>query len=160
MVDSKGNLMRKILMTVMAGALVLGAFSAPMAEAGKRKPYKRKASGTYVAPSYGQGDVAYGCAYAAENCVRFQTGPKDRYVKLTSSDATGQAVYLAASAPDSNGDGLTEDVGSGCGKTTKLAIPQPGQELIVYVPAVGPVAFDSCPGVATTGTVRAVFTNR
>ena len=153
--------MRKILTTVVATALVLGAFAAPMAEAGKRKkPYKRTATGTYTVPSYGQGDVAYGCAYALENCVRFQTGPKDRYVKLSAKDATGQKVYLAASAPDSNGDGFTESVGSGCGKTTKLAIPQPGKELIVYVPAVGPVAFDSCPGVATTGKVKAVFTSR
>jgi hypothetical protein len=69
-------------------------------------------------------------------------------------------VYLAASAPDSNGDGFTENVGSGCGKTSKLAIPQPGQELIVYVPAVGSVVFDSCPAIATTGTVKATFTSK
>ena len=151
--------MRKIITTMVAAALVLGAFAAPMAEAGKKKKYKRTATGTYQAPSYGQGDVGYGCAYDAENCVRFQTGPKDRYVTLTAIDATGADIYMAVNAPDSNGDGLTEDVGSGCGKTTKLAIPQPGQELIVYVPAVGSVLED-CPGPATTGTIKAVFTSR
>ena len=150
--------MRKIVVTAVAAALVVGAFLAPAADA-KKKRYKRTATGTYAAPSHGQGDVAYGCVYSAENCVQFATGAKDRYVTLKAADQTGGDVWLVVNQPDSNADGLTEHVGEGCGSTTKMAIPAPGAELIIYVPAIGSV-LNNCPGPATTGTVTAVFTSK
>jgi hypothetical protein len=151
--------MRKLIVTAVAVALVAGAFSGPAAEAKKKKAYKRTATTTYAAPSHGAGDVAWGCVFSAENCARFATGAKDRYVTLTAEDQAGQDVWLQVSQPDSNGDGLTENVAEGCGGTTKVAIPAAGAELIIYVPVVGSI-LNSCPGPATTGTVKAVFTSK
>ena len=153
--------MRKTLATVIAAGLVLGALSAPMAEAGKKKKrYKRTATDEYTLPSYGQGDIGYGCLYDADNCATFATSSKDKYVTMKLTDRSGQPVYFAVNQPDGpDDDNFTEDVGSGCGKSQKLAIPNPGQELIVYVPVVGSV-LEGCEGPALGGTAKAVFTNR
>ena len=152
--------MKKFIATAIAAAVVFAAFLAPSAEAGKRRPYKRTAKDTYQLPSHGQGDVGYGCAYDAENCATFATGRRDKFVKMSVTDATGNDVYFVVNQPDGpDEDTFTEDVGSGCGKSAKLMVPQAGQELIVYVPAVGSF-LEGCPGPATTGTVKAVFTDR
>lgn len=149
--------MRKAITTVLAAGLIVGAFMAPAADAGKKR-YKRTATSNYRA-SHGAGDVAVGCLYAAENCGRFATSPKDKYVQITATDQLGTDIYMVVSQPDSNGDGFTERLGTGCGKTTKLSIAAPGQEIIVYTPGVGSF-LNSCPGPASTGTLKAVFTNR
>ncbi len=152
--------MRRAIVTTILVALIAGAFTAPSADAGKKR-YKRKASSDYVLPSYGQGDVGYGCSFALENCARFATGAKDKFVKMKVVDESGNTVYFDVGQPDGpDDDTFTEDVGSGCGKSGKMAIPVPGQELIVYVPVVGPVLTGSCPGPATRGTVKAIFTDR
>lgn len=153
--------MRKAITTVLAAGLIVGSFMAPAADAKKKKPYKRTATAPYSAPSHGQGDVAVGCATAGPfmNCARIATGSKDKYVVLTADDASGGDVFMSISQPDSNGDGFTENVATGCGTTTKVAIPAPGAELIIYVPVVGSV-LNTCPGPATTGTITAVFTSK
>ena len=152
--------MKRLIAVGIAAAVVFGAFLAPSAEAGKRRPYKRTAKDTYQLPSYGQGDAGYGCAYAAENCATFATGRRDKFVKISITDAAGNKVYFAVNQPDGpDEDTFTEDVGTGCGKSAKLMVPNRGQELIVYVPVVGSF-LEGCPGPATTGTVKAVFTDR
>ena len=153
--------MRKAITVVLTGALIFGALLAPGAEAGKRVK-KRKATGTYTGPSA----AVEGNGFCDPGCVRFSTKPSERFVKMTIVDATGLPVSATVTQPDSNGDGFVETVGSFCGRSTKLAIDG-GSELLVFVyghPTTG--VFEqyggptACEGVATTGQVKALFTNR
>ena len=154
--------MRKALTTVLAGALIFGALLSPAAEAGKKKAKTRKASGAYSAPSAS----VEGNGFCDPGCVHFATKPSERFVKMTITDATGLPVSAQITSPDANGDGFVEPVGAFCGKSGKLPI-QGGTELSIFVyghPTTG--AFEgfggptACNGVATQGTINAVFSNR
>ena len=152
--------MRRTIITVLTGALVFGALLAPAAEAGKVK--KRKATATYT----GFSAAVEGNGFCDPGCVRFATKPTERFVKLTAKDLTGLPVSVQVTQPDSNGDGFVENVGAFCGKSKKLPISG-GQEVILFIsghPTTG--VFEqfggptACEGAATTGTIKALFSNR
>ena len=158
--------MRKAITTVLMGALIVGALLSPAAEAGKRVK-KRKATGTYSTGAIGTGDTGGFCLNGeVPSCVRFSTKPTEKFVKLTIKDASGTSVAASVSHPDQDGDGFSEPIADICGKSKKLAIT-PGAEVIVF-PWTGPSTgalealggSPQCTGVATTGTVTAIFTNR
>ena len=153
--------MRKTIITLLTAALVAGALLGPSAEAGKRVK-KRKATATYT----GFSAAVEGNGLCDPGCVRFATKPTEKFVKLSAVDATGLPVSVSVSQPDSNGDGFVENVGSFCGKSKKLAISG-GQEVILFIyghPTTG--VFEQfggptqCTGTATTGTIKATFSNR
>ena len=155
--------MRKVITTLLTGALITGALFAPAAEAGKKKKVKtRKASATYAAPSAS----VEGNGLCDPGCVTFPTQPKEKFVQLTATDATGLPVSVTVSVPDQNGDGFVEPVGAFCGKSGKIAIPG-GNELSLFIyghPTTGQFeAFGgptACNGTATTGTIDAVFSSK
>ena len=158
--------MRKTITTVLTGALIAGALFGPAAEAGKRVK-KRKATASYSTGAIGTGDTGGFCLNGeVPSCVRFSTKPTEKYVKLTIKDATGTPVVASVSHPDQNGDGFSEPIADICGKSKKLRIT-PGAEVIVF-PWTGPSTgaleglggAPACYGVATTGKVTAIFTNR
>ena len=153
--------MRKGLALSLMIALVMGAFLAPMAEAGRKK---RKVSGTYKAPAAAHGEIGGACGLG---CVRFATKPTEKFVTLTVVDASGLPVAAGATHPDGpDDDGFVEPIGDFCGKSGKLAIT-PGEEIIVFVFA-GPTTgvFEGsggppqCLGTATTGEVKGVLSTR
>jgi hypothetical protein len=159
--------MRRLLTTVLMGSLILGAILAPGAGATK-KVVKRGAKHTYQVPAIGQADVGGFCPddAAVESCARFPTKRRERFVKVKITDASGTPVTGTLSHPDSNDDGFVESLGYFCGKSKKVAI-QGGQELIVFPYMVGSSGAlerlggpEQCPGVATTGTIKATFSNR
>lgn len=153
--------MRKTITTLIAGALLMGALMAPAAEAGK-KVKKRKATGTYSAPSA----AVEGNGFCDPGCVLFATKPSERFAKFVAKDATGLPVSATVSQPDQNGDGFVEVVGSFCGKSGKIPISG-GSQLSIFIyahPTTG--VFEDfggpteCVGTATTGTIKALFTNK
>ncbi len=157
--------MRRTVTTILTGALVLGALLAPAAEAGKLK--KRKATARYSTGALGTGDAGGFCLNGeAPSCVRFSTKKTEKFVKLTIKDATGTPVAASVSHPDQDDDGFSEPIADICGKSGKLPIT-PGAEVIVF-PWTGPSTgvlsglggAPACSGVATQGTVTALFTNR
>lgn len=152
--------MRRTIITVLTGALVFGALLAPAAEAGKLK--KRKATATYT----GFSASVEGNGLCDPGCVTMATKPSERFVKVSVTDATGLPVSVSVTQPDSNGDGFVENLGSFCGKSGKIAISG-GQEISLFIyghPTTG--VFEqfggptACEGTATTGTIKALFTNR
>ena len=153
--------MRRTIMVLIAAAVTTGLLMAPAAEAGKRVK-KRRAKATYTAPSA----AVEGNGFCDPGCVTFATKPKENFVKLVAKDATGLPVSATVSQPDSNGDGFVETVGSFCGKSGKIAI-NGGSPISIFLyahPTTG--AFEQfggpteCTGTATTGTIRALFSNR
>ena len=158
--------MRKTITVALTGALVVGALLAPGAEAGKRVK-KRKATETYSTPAIGTGDTGGFCLNGpAPSCVRFATKPTEKFVKLTIKDATGLPVAASVSHPDQNGDGFSEPIADICGRSKKLPI-KGGAEVIVFPWTGGSTGalegLGGSPqwtGVATTGKVTAVFTNK
>lgn len=161
--------MRKTLITLLIGGLIAGAFLAVPADAKKKKKkYVRKDSYAYSVPAFGQADIGGTCPDQPElnGCAQFPTTRKDRFVKLSIKDASGTTVLGTVSHPDSNGDGFVESLGYFCGSSDKIAI-QPGQDVIVFpymVGSAGPLESlggpPQCAGVATQGTINAVFTSK
>lgn len=152
--------MRKTIIAVLSAALVGGALFVPAADAGKVK--KRKATATYT----GFSAAVEGNGFCDPGCVRIPTKPSERFVKLSAKDLTGLPVSVQVTQPDSNGDGFVENVGAFCGKSKKLPISG-GQEVILFIsghPTTG--VFEqfggptACEGAATTGTIKAIFSNR
>jgi hypothetical protein len=164
--------MKKTIITIVSIGLLAGALLAPGAEAARKKkkkpPYKRTATYEYTVPAFGQADIGGTCPGQPElnGCASFPTKAKDKFVKVTITDATGTPVTGTLSHPDQNGDGFVESLGSFCGKSTKVAI-QPGAELIVFPYMIGSTGAtaslggpEQCPGVATQGTIKALFTSK
>ncbi|MDQ4143456.1 MAG: hypothetical protein M3198_06895 [Actinomycetota bacterium] len=152
--------MRKAITTVLAAGLVFGALLAPAAEAGKLK--KRKASATYTGPSA----AVEGNGFCDPGCVTFPTKPSEKFAKFSVADATGLPVSVTVSQPDQDGDGFVDVVGAFCGKSGKIAISggEPVKLFLYGHPTAG--VFEqfggptACNGTATTGTVKALFTNK
>ena len=114
--------MRKVISTVLAAAVVLGAFTAPAAEAKKKKT--RKATATYDSPAIGVGGVA-GLCLGANGCAAFPVGPGEKFISVKVKDATGTAVY-ARVTQDTDGDGQADVATPFCGKTDGKVRLQPG----------------------------------
>ena len=154
--------MRKIIPTVLATALVLGAFVAPAAEARKRK--KRTVTAEYQAPAIGAFTVIGGggfssCGGSANiGCVEFPTTKKDKTVQVTITDSSGQKVGGFLSQGDTNGDGVGDGFGTFCGGHPGPVPITPGVPLEVSFYAG--TCEDGSPSTPTTGKVKAVFATK
>jgi hypothetical protein len=156
--------MRRVITTILAGSLIVGAFVAPAAEAAKKKKKvkTRKVSVEYTAPSAS----VEGNGLCDPGCVHIPTMPSEKFAQFSVTDTTGLPVSVSITVPDQNGDGFVENIASFCGESGKVPIPG-GNELTLFIyghPTVG--AFESvggptaCNGVGTSGTIDATITNR
>ncbi|MGI8775032.1 MAG: hypothetical protein ACR2KQ_08485 [Actinomycetota bacterium] len=152
--------MKRYLILIMVLGLILGAVST--AEAGKKKKKKkqkkveREATGTYTSTIV----VAVGtCSQQdAVNCVRIPSGPDEKYITATVTDATGQGVPVAVKA-DLDGDNSTEKLyGTFCGETEEPIEVDPGVEVTFWVGVTADTAALACPP-ATEGSIDVVFSN-
>jgi hypothetical protein len=114
---------------------------------------ERPAEGAYTGPVVGIAGLGYACG----------GGSSESYVSVEILDDSGQPA-AAALAQDVDGDGVGDIFGSVCGKTEAPIQITPGLDLTVAVGAG--LVFDAstippgaCPSVATTGTVKAVFSS-
>ncbi len=148
--------MKRLVMSFMVLGLVIGAVAT--AEA-KKKPQRatRTVEGSYDSPVIG---LLGQCAEThGVGCVSFSVGPKERFVTAKVHDAHGLPVfvYIRSTASGAFGEG-SESYGSFCGEATKpIAVP-PGGELEFWVGAAASV-YGCQPGVATSGTITATFSN-
>ncbi|MDQ3964561.1 MAG: hypothetical protein M3277_11730 [Actinomycetota bacterium] len=146
--------MKRIVITALVLGLVFGAVAT--AEAGKKKKpkkTKRVVETVYDAPAIGsRGGV---CLAATNSCGDIPTGPDEYFVTIEITDQTGLDVY-ATVGQDLDGDTFTDTSTTICGKNEEPIPIEPGIAITVFPWAVGR---PSCPGVATTGTVKATLSN-
>ena len=159
--------MRKTIMTILVGSLVLGAFAAPMADAAKKKPkkYMRTAEVDYATPAIGTsvhaaGNYASGgaCTGFPGDCISVPTTAKDKYLKVMVVDATGAKVSGAISQGDTDGDGLYNLVHPFCGGHATSVPITPG--VPVGVDVYTGTCEDGSASTATTGTIKVTFSNK
>jgi hypothetical protein len=144
--------MKRLLILALVVGLVAGALTA--AEAAKKKKKKtRTAESTYEAPAIGSGGGV--CLGATNSCGNIATGPDERFVEIEIIDEAGFDVY-ATVGQDLDGDSLTDSSTEICGKSKEPIPIEPGVALTIFPWAVGQ---PDCPGVATTGTVKATLSN-
>ncbi|MBW3594224.1 MAG: hypothetical protein KY391_01495 [Actinobacteria bacterium] len=152
--------MRKIITVVLSAVLVLGAFGAPAAEAGKKKKKTREVQGTYAAPA----TIVGSCTQTdGIGCMTIPNGAKETYVSAKVTDATGQPVLITIQA-DLDGDMRSETLyGTFCGETDEPIKVDGGVQLIFWVsPATKTadrVTGGCIPGQGTEGTLDVTFSN-
>jgi hypothetical protein len=113
-----------------------------------------------MGPVLGVAGLGYVCG---TGCVSFTVGASESYVSIEIIDDSGQPA-AAALAQDVDGDGVGDIFGSVCGKTEAPIQITPGLDLTVAVGAgvvfdAGTIPPGACPSVATTGTVKAIFSS-
>lgn len=132
---------------------------------GRRNPRRsngrrRAAESGYEAPALGSPSSGGVCLHQTNSCARTSTGNADKFVKVSVADATGTAVaFTLGQDTDEAAVGTEVTYGVFCGTTgdTAIALEAAGVELLTFVWAFGDIR---CPGgIATTGTVTAVFSN-
>ncbi|MDQ4143455.1 MAG: hypothetical protein M3198_06890 [Actinomycetota bacterium] len=145
--------MRKLVVLALVVGL-LGSYGA-VAEAGKKKKKIRTVTFTYAHPSIGVAPIGGFCAgFPEEDCYSVATKPKEKYFKITVTDATGEKVFGFVSQGDLNGNGVNDDgYGNFCGgHTSSVAIAAPGKAMNVYLQPG--LCDDGTQSVMTTGTVK------
>ena len=157
--------MRRTITTILAGALVLGAFAAPMADAKKKpKKYTRTAEAAYSNPSPGAavsaGGVSTAAGYCAgfPNCIEFPTTPKDTYVKVKVDDASGQKVVGYIDQGDIDGDGIGDLVHKFCGEHPQAVPITAGTPVGINI--YSGTCDDGSAAAVTTGTISVTFSNK
>ena len=145
--------MRKFSIMAITIALVLGAILAPVAGAA-RKAKKVKTTRTETADYTTSGSaaapigVATVCAQS-QGCLTFVAQSKEEYVTFTVTDATGTPAPFLVSL-----DGATTS--TYCGATDRPVWLNRATEIEVLIATV---AVPDCPGVATSGSLSATFSN-
>ena len=152
--------MKRLLVLCMILGLVAGSIAT--AEA-KKKPKRvsRTVELTYAAPGFGFATVGVGCSPALGSCGEVPTGPDDRYIKVTLTDASGTPTSFQLSQDTESGDTtntIETTIGTFCGTTGDKAIQiLPGFEITIFPWAWGDVV---CPtGFGTTGTMNVELSN-
>ena len=151
---------RAIVLCLILG-LVFGSIAT--AEAGKKKkkkkksaPYVRVVEGTYDRPAPGIGGVV--TVSGQGGTLDAPSAANERFLSIEIVDDAGQPVYWGLSHQDENGDGAGDIVTGGCGSTETPLEIVPGYSYTITV-TTGPGAeAPTCPGVATSGTIKAIFT--
>jgi hypothetical protein len=152
--------MRKTITVLLAASFAVGAFSAPMADAKKKKkkPVIRKATAAYDSPAIGHPDVAVGCV-GANGCAVFAVGAKERFAAFNVTDSAGQAVYVNG-GQDLDGDQFADTSFSFCGSTDGAIPIEPGYEINLFISAAPGGGTSPCAGVGTSGTVDGQFSSK
>ena len=119
----------------------------------------RESEQTYVIPALGVGDPvnAGACPNATNSCGIFPTEAGEIYVTIEITDTTGLPVgFSVGQDSDPATPGTETDLGNYCGKTDTPINFDPGYDIVVFPWFIGG---PGCPGVATTGSVKATFSN-
>jgi hypothetical protein len=149
--------MRRTVLVALVISLIAGPLLAP-AEALKRRRIVQRAKAAYQTPAIGHGDALIGCFADGLGCVHFTPRARMRYLRLHIQDQSGTPTYAAVSQ-DTDGDGISDvNHPNVCGRTAKPIKIRPGFAVTVFING-GPGAFPPCPGVGTSGTVHATFSN-
>lgn len=148
--------MKRILVLVLALGLVLGAVASAEAGKKKKKTKPRVVTDSYTVPTPGAQPVLGGCYGAVEGggtCFTMPITPKEKYVKVTFEDASGQNVAGFIGQGDLDGNGVNDDgYAPFCGgHATSQAIAAPGSPIMIY--ASGGACADFSPAFMTTGTM-------
>lgn len=149
----------KLTALLAVTVLLIVAMGASPAGAGKGKKKERTAEATYVGATGVRGVQDSPCAGEPLGCVRFPIEAGERFVKLEVADASGEDVWASVYIYGySDGTDTHEHV---CGKSDSPFAIGPGvEELVVVITQTTGGATNPCAGVATQGTVTAVFSNR
>ena len=159
--------MKKTLSIVLLALLIAGAFAAVPAQAKKKKKPKksvrveRLVEYEYQTASPGISGVVGACmtvlGVEGTACQDFPTLANESFVKVVVEDATGQPtnfdIAQDVDGPDVPGLNI---IASGCGESAEAIPITPGLAVRVSVTALGG---PDCPGVATTGAVKATLSN-
>jgi hypothetical protein len=147
--------MKKFLALAVVGMLV-GAMVASSADAKVKKKYSYTQTGAYTGPSGLLLDAGAAQAQTSPAAsAQFPTRSTDRFVTLTVTDTSGQAVgFTYTQTPGVSQGGFT----SYCGTGTKIPVTG-GSDLYVYVQD-GVCAAGASPSAATSGTITGKFSNR
>ncbi len=148
--------MKKLIVTSVVAALVVGALVAP-AEAGKKKKAKpRVAEAAYENPAIGipgvVGSPALGGAF------EFPTMTTENYISVEITDDAGGDVTFTMSQNSDDSSTQYEIIGTWCGATEEPVQIVPGLPVRVSVYTMPGPDQPSCLGPATSGTMKATFT--
>ncbi|MGH2818346.1 MAG: hypothetical protein ACRDJS_07810 [Actinomycetota bacterium] len=151
--------MRRTVLVALVISLIAGPLLAP-AEARRRRRIVQRAHAVYQTPALGHSDALVGCLLIADGlgCVNFIPRAGMKFLKLQIKDQSGTSTYAAVSQ-DLDGDGIGDvDHPNVCGKTAKPIKIRPGYAVTVFING-GPGSDPPCPGIGTSGTVHATFSN-
>ncbi|MGH2757030.1 MAG: hypothetical protein ACRDI3_04510 [Actinomycetota bacterium] len=159
---------RRLLSLLLISLLGGAALGAPAGAGGKsQKRVERTVEASYTPP------ITTGIfpLYMAVNGfipggAVFATGTKDHYIQIEIEDDSGQPTYAGVGGVDDNPAGgvslslhFTDDYRTFCSSTDK-PIPIPSRWRWVWVQVYqGPCIESMTPALATTGIIRATFSN-
>ena len=151
--------MRKLIVLLAVAALAAASVAGSPADAKKKKKKKkvviRTAEAAYDSPAIGAREVTGVCS-GSNGCATFPVGANERSLVLEVTDQLGQPVALTVGQDTDTSNATTEVVAKTCGGKTEPIAIEPGVEVMVWM-WVAPGVTPPCPGVATTGTVKATF---
>jgi hypothetical protein len=151
--------MRRTIVAALVISLIAGPLLVP-AEARKRRRIVQRVKAEYQTPALGHSDAVIGCLVITDGlgCVDLIPRAGMKYLKLRIKDQSGTSTYAALSQ-DLDGDGLGDvDLPNVCGRNAKPIKIRPGYSVTVFING-GPGSDPPCPGVGTSGTVQATFSN-
>ena len=149
--------MRKTLSLLIMSSLLAGSVAALPADAAKKKkkPKKRSVTATYDSPAIGARE-ATGICTGSNGCVSFVPATTERSVVLDIKDALGTPVSITVGQDSDTSNATVEVVARTCGGKTEPIAIEPGYTVQVWL-WVAPGVTPPCPGVGSTGTVKATF---
>lgn len=117
---------------------------------------ERHADGTlnFAAPNVLTGGSVQGCLVAITNCLTFTTAKDEKYLTVTSVDASGRPVGISL-YPNTGVNGASTETFI-CGSAKDFPIPPKSDWNLAADTLTADVA---CPGVASRGTVTIVLSN-
>lgn len=146
--------MKKLIVsTVVLGLLVTGVI-AP-ASAGKRK--QRVVKGTYDNPAIGIPGVVG--TSSAGGAVEFGVGSKESFIDVKITDDGAQPVTATMSQDTDPSTPQWEIFATICGETEEPLAIEPGVAVRVSVYTMPGPEQPTCTGPATSGTIKATFSN-
>lgn len=153
---------RRVVALVLGSALLVGVLGTSEADAQKRKKKPRRERTIempYSEPALGTAGI--GVCFQGSSCVFMEPARGERFVSVEITDDLGLPVY-ASIIQDTSGDGnylaTDDDTTHICGSTTEPLEIEPST-VTVWV-WQGPGAVPPCPGLASSGVVKATFSNR
>lgn len=150
--------MKRTAVILLTAALITspvgGAAEAKKKKGKKTQKIERVASAAYDAPAPGVAGVLSGgnCGSPNTGCAQFMVGQGETFASFKIVDGSGQAATGAIATDDGSYQGYF------CGATDAPFPVTAGATYTVWVHN-GPSVENACPGVATSGTVEATFTN-
>ena len=153
--SERGPDVRKLIVTGVIVGLLAGAMAVP-AEAGKRKR-TRVATGTYDNPAIGIPGVVGSSTLGG--AVEFPITAKESFIAVKITDDSGQPVTATMSQDTDQSTPQWEIFATICGQTEEPLPISPGIAVRVSVYTTPGPEQPSCTGPATSGTIKATFSN-